>query len=360
MKKIKIGIDGGDFNPESTIQSGIQRLVSSFLVSIPLKQESSLTFYYYYFSKQSAHSNSKTIRYVNLPRKFFSFLFVPLKCFLDRINVYMGFSGIIPPIIRLFKKTVVFIHDFGFYHFPDYYPESEKFIWQTNYSVFAANKIIVFSKTVRNQLLNQFPTIKPDKVITIYPGVNYVIQSKATNERTINNPYFLYVGVIKKIKNIEKLLSLFEVFISETKILHVKLVLIGVKEQSYWEHIIKLPLFLKIQKNLIFLEHVSDKNLVFYYKHCIALLNTSLVEGFCYPVVEALSLGKKVITNDLPLYLEFKPYFEGLRITKSDNDFLLAMKEEFRKKKTVYSVKQNSFNWSKFSSKLLTVVKNIS
>jgi len=360
MKIIKIGIDGGDNNPELTIQSGIQRLVSSFITHIPEKYSSHFKFYYYFFSKKTGFSKNKIINYIHLPRRFFSLFFIPLRCFINRINVYIGFSGILPVFVRLFRKSIVFIYDFGFYDYPEYYKDSDKLVWQTNYSIYASSKIIVCTHSVKNQLLKRFPNVDPAKVEMIYPGVNYLRNLKVLSVNKIQYPYFLYVGVIKKIKNIEKLLDLFLVYANTAKDTNVKLVLIGKKETEYWHYLEKLDIFSKIKQRVIFLDTISDEDLKYYYLNCKALLNTSYVEGFCYPVVEALSLGKKVIVNNLPLYAEFKPYFSGLSVTSSDIEFISEMVKESQKKKINYVVKNHPFYCDKFSSSLLDVVRTVS
>jgi len=358
MKIIKIGIDGGDNYPKSTIKSGISRLVSSFVCSIPEKYSSKLRIYYYYFAKKNIDSPNKIVHDVNLPRRFFSLFFVPLRCFWDRVDVYMGFSGIVPSFIRLFRKTIVFIHDFGFYDYPAYYKDSKKLVWQTNYAIYAANKIVVFSRSIQRQLLERFPKIAPQKVILIYPGVNHLKKREVMSVKNLPRSFFLYVGVIKKIKNVEKLLSLFSLYLIKAKKGDVKLILIGNKEKTYWDYLSHLPVFAKVKQNVIFLENISDEQLYWYYKNCIALLNTSYVEGFCYPVVEALSIGKKVITNNLSLYSEFKPYFKGLHVTVSDKEFLVEMLDE-PKKNVTFPIKNHPFYWNTFTTQLLTVVRSM-
>lgn len=358
MKIIKIGVDGGDNDPTGTINSGISRLVSSFVGSIPEKYSSKLKIFYYYFARKNIESQNKVVHYVNLPRRFFSLFFIPLRCFWDKVDVYMGFSGIVPPYIRLFRKTIVFIHDFGFYDYPAYYEDSKKLVWQTNYAIYAANKIVVFSQSVKKQLLERFPKIDSQKVILIYPGVNHLKRKGVISVKNLPHPFFLYVGVIKKIKNVEKLLSLFSLYLMKSKKRDVKLILIGNKEKAYWDYLSHLPVFTKIKQNVIFLEHIPDEELYWYYKNCIALLNTSYVEGFCYPAVEALSIGKKVITNNLSLYSEFKPYFQGLHTTASDKEFLAEMMSE-PKENATFSTKNNPFYWNTFTNQLLTVARSM-
>lgn len=362
MKRIRIGIDAGDNDPQRYIGSGIQRLVSSFTDYLSQHQKQNRNFNYYYFSDLNTKKVTSYVNPVRLPKKFFSSLFMPLKCFTDRIQVFLGFSGIIPSLIRLFSKSIVFIHDFGFYDYSQFYPTSDKLKWKTGYAILGANKIIVFSDHIRNQLIEKFPSILKQKIIRIYPGTDHFTGYFKIKPNEIPDfSYFLYVGVIKKIKNIEKLLENFSLFLKESQQNKYKLVLIGRKEKLYWDNLIQIKAYSQCKKNLIFLNQVSERELYIYYKYAYAVLNNSYAEGFCYPVVEALSLGKKVITNKIPLYNEFAPFFPGLFISRSGKEFVNEMKKESKKERpVVYPIKKNPFKWSTFSSQLLTVIDNLS
>ncbi|MBI4974188.1 glycosyltransferase [Candidatus Roizmanbacteria bacterium] len=353
-----IGIDGGDFYPKDEVKSGIQRLVKSFLNSLLARKRLQSRWFYYFFNEKKEVTTLKPIIAKNIPKRFFSSLFLPLHMLLDRNRVYLGFSGILPHLVRLFgRKSIVFIHDLGFYHNPQYYQDPSRMIWQTEYALYGANRIIVFSDYIKDQIYARFPKIPEGKIVRIYPGADHLIKPKKLP--MIKEKFFLYVGVIKAAKNIELLLQYFSEFLSQSTDRNVKLILIGAREDKYYQRICLSSAYKKIHDNLIFTDKVSDQELVGYYLNCLALLNVSHEEGFCYPVIEALHLGRQVIVNDIPLYREFKPFFQSLHIEKEGISFVNSM--QCVVKQAVHPIKiiKSPFTWSKFAGELLQVVDEV-
>ena len=109
----------------------------------------------------------------------------------------------------------------------------------------------------------------------------------------------------------------------------------------------------------MFLQSVSDQELTSYYVCAMAILNTSYEEGFCYPVVEALYLGKTVIVNDLSIYKEFTPYFKRLRMTTSGEDFVRQMVLLAKQPINNTLVKQELFTWEHFTKEVLRLINTI-
>jgi len=353
-----IGMDGGDFYPKGDVKSGIQRLVKSFLNSLITQKKRRKKWFYYFFNSRQKLDPSNTLIYKALPKRLFSSLFLPIHMVIDRAHIYLGFSGILPHLVRVFgRKSIIFIHDFGFYTHPEYYRDPEKMKWQTEYALYGADRIIVFSDYIKNQIFTRFPKISKDKIIRIYPGADHIIKLKTIS--LMRNKFFLYVGVIKAAKNIELLLQYFSGYLNQSEDKNVRLVLIGSKEEKYDIKIRQSSIYKEIQGNLIFLDNVSDKELTHYYLNCQALLNVSHEEGFCYPVIEALHLGRRVIVNDIPLYREFKPFFQHLHIEKDKKSFINSMK--LASKQFTPSIKtiKSPFAWNAFARELLQVIDKI-
>lgn len=355
---IRVGIDGGDFIPKNEVKSGIQRLVKSFINSLPAKKSSQKKWFYYFFNEKNVSDTSESLIYRNLPKRLFSSIFLPFRILFDRTGIYLGFSGILPHLVRVFgRKSIVFIHDFGFYTNPQYYRDPERMRWQTEYSLYGADRIIVFSDYIKNQISSRFPKIPQSKIVRIYPGADHLIKLKTTQE--MKEKFFLYVGVIKAAKNIELLFEYFSAFLLQTDNKNIKLILIGSKEKAYFQKISRSLLFKKVSKNLVFLNEVTDSELIQYYLNCNAVLNVSHEEGFCYPVIEALHLGRSVIVNDLSLYKEFKPYFPSLHIEKNKESFINAMNNTIKTPANHISKVKSPFIWKKFVNELLQVMNNI-
>lgn len=355
---IHVGIDGGDFIPKGGVKSGIQRLVKSFLNSLPLQKSSRKKWFYYYFSDEKVSGITESIIYKNLPRRLFSSFFLPFYVLFDRVRVYLGFSGILPHLVRVFgRKSIIFIHDFGFYTNPQYYRDPERMKWQTEYALYGADRIIVFSDYIGNQILSRFPKISRNKIIRIYPGADHLVKLKTV--QWMKEKFFLYVGVIKAAKNIELLFEYFSGFLLQADDKNIKLILIGSKEETYFQKISQSPIYKRIRNNLIFLNDVTDKELVQYYMNCYAVLNVSHEEGFCYPVIEALQLGRQVIVNDIPLYGEFKPFFQSLHIESDKESFINSMQQSVKQIAPPSKTLKSPFIWNTFARELLQVIDKV-
>ncbi|MEK7079440.1 MAG: glycosyltransferase [Patescibacteria group bacterium] len=355
---IRVGIDGGDFYPKDEVKSGIQRLVNSFLNSLSAKKGTQKKWFYYFFNDKKIFNTTESIIYRNLPKRLFSSIFLPFRMLLDRTGIYLGFSGILSHLVRVFgKKSIVFIHDFGFYANPQYYRDPERMRWQTEYALYGADRIIVFSNYIRNQISSRFPKILQSKIIRIYPGADHLGKLKTT--QPMKAKFFLYVGVIKAAKNIELLIEYFSEFLVQTDSKNIKLILIGSKEGAYFKKISQSHTYKKVCNNLIFLNDVTDKELVQYYLNCYAVLNVSHEEGFCYPVIEALHLGQQVIVNDIPLYQEFKHFFQSLHITNNRKSFVSFMQQAVKQITPPSKTIKSSFVWNKFTEELLQVIDKV-
>ncbi len=304
---IKIGVDGGDYQPHGRVTNGIQRVASSFLSETLKIKDKNLFFDYYYFGGEKNPANKRNFSFFKLPQRFFSSIFLPLSLIKNNDNIFLGFSGSIPYWLKYFPiKKILFIYDLGFIKYPSLYPNHNRLIRQTISSINRADKIIVLSDYIRADLLKMFPQLSQKKIIKIYAGVDHIKKVKPAKIKIELGSYLLYVGLIKSSKNIAGLIKYFAKLPNQA----LKLVLIGKKEGNHFQEVLALPEYQLNKKRVHFLEHVSDEELVAYYQGAQEILNFSFEEGFCYPILEAMALGKKTTTNDLPLYQEFKKYFK--------------------------------------------------
>ncbi len=304
---IKVGLDAGDYSPGSRVENGIQRIVASFLKEISNTKNKNFFFDYYYFDNKNNSLRRSNFSFNKLPRRFFASFFLPLNIIKNKDHVFLALSGHIPFWLQFAPvKKILFIYDLGFIKYPQFYPNWKRLTKQTVRSIDLADKIIVLSDYVRADLLRMFPCLKSKKIIRIYSGIDHIKKVKPAKIKRELGPYLLYVGVIKPSKNIAGLIKYFAQLPDKT----LKLVLIGKKEKDYYREIITSSDCQLVKNRLLFLEGVSDQELTAYYRDAQEVLNFSQEEGFCYPVLEALALGKKTTTNDLPLYQEFKKYFK--------------------------------------------------
>lgn len=356
MNKMTIGIDGGNFIPGTDVQSGIQRVVDGFVQN----EESDTYFHYYFFDQERELSRflRKKLRYHKLPKKGYSKLFLPFSLLKDNISIFLAFSGYIPGILNYTHiKSIAFVYDFGFIKYPQLYHNPDKLKADTDNTVHRADKIVVLSNYTRRELLSSYPEINPQNVIQLYAGIDHITSVSVTKPMSLSQPYFLYVGVIKPVKRVLELIHIYTKFKEKTKCPH-KLILIGNAEPTYLEKINNDTQYSKYKEDILFKLDVADQHLVQYYSYASAVLNNSLEEGFCFPVLEALALGKTVITNNIQVYKEYVPYFPQLTITKNEENFIESMISSVTRKEQRSAIQvPDIFTWNNFAQKIMEIIK---
>lgn len=360
-RTLVIGIDGGDFYPFGLINSGIKRIIDSFLRNIPQLDFYDIIINYYYFGdekpKDSPDNLSYELRIKKLPTRLFSSVFLPYNLIKDKNNVYLGFSTVTPHFIGYFPiRKISFLYDLGFLMYPGLYANSQRMIDHTIQTIILSDVLIVLSKYAKREILKSIKDIDPRKIVVKYPGNDHVLPPKKINK--VGYDYFLYVGVIKPIKDIYRLIKLYAEFRDKNKKDKTKLVLLGKKESDYWKAIIKHPEYQTYKEDIILVEGISDKELINYYMQATAIVNTSKVEGLGFPVLEALSLGKRVIVNDVPIYSEFKNKYKNLFIGYDDKQIISFMKKSTDK--NTIKEKMEYFSWKEFCEKILEEAIRIS
>ena len=246
------------------------------------------------------------------------------------------------------------------------YANARKLIKQTEYSIKHANKLIVFSEYIKKEILYFFKTINPKKIYVVYPGLDHVniptagLANYKAHKKQNQFPYFLYVGVLKRIKNCSALFSFFYDYVMWSKNYELKLLLIGRSDGSYLSELKKDFLYQRISDKIIFLHDLTDTDLINYYRNALLVLNFSLEEGFCFPVLEALTLEKNVIVNDLKLYDEFKPYYPKLIVYTSNKNTFKKILTIIDRAKSIKPVSneyfRSKFTWDRFTQNIYQIM----
>ncbi len=124
-------------------------------------------------------------------------------------------------------------------------------------------------------------------------------------EVTLPQPFILHVGVPGPRKNIETLIKAFGE--AKLRMFPHRLVFVGGKAKASLKQQqpipqVALPNGMSVQQitqlpEIVHLGHVSDDDLVALYRHADLLLLPSLVEGFGYPVLEALAFRTPALVS---------------------------------------------------------------
>ncbi len=210
------------------------------------------------------------------------------------------------PLLKM-GKTVVTIHDIIPLKHPEWSRRNERIRFATTVKRLAhkVDSIIAASEATKNDLL-EFTRTDPNKIEVIYLGVDdhfKVLDKKAEFENFSKKfnllvPFILYVGAIHPRRNIKRLLEAFRLLKLDTKTEH-KLVLIGTFFQSSWKQQIQQYIQQKkLENEIIWLDYITDEELVQFYNFADVFIYPSLYEGFGLPVLEAMACGTPVVTSN--------------------------------------------------------------
>lgn len=192
------------------------------------------------------------------------------------------------------NRLILTIHDLNFLERPDY-DDAKKarklaVLQRKVDRASALTTISEYTASVVRQHLKLLNT--PLSVIhNGYSAPSDSINQSATQPLPIQNPYFLFVGVIHPRKNLHTLLPLLEAFPEW------RLVLAGPDGHPYATHLRQQAQQLEIADRLIMTGAVDEATKNGLYQACDAFLFPSLSEGFGLPVVEAMSYGKPVFLS---------------------------------------------------------------
>jgi glycosyltransferase involved in cell wall biosynthesis len=195
-------------------------------------------------------------------------------------------------------KLILTIHDLNFLSRADY-PSAKKSkkLSVLQRKVRRASALTAISSYTASVVREKVKLPKNLPLKVIYNGNTLAKPEGKSQEMEptlrIEQPFFLFVGVIHPKKNVHTLLPLLEAFPD------YRLVLAGPDQHSYAQHIREQAQKLGTADRLIMPGPVDETTKQWLYAHCEAFLFPSLSEGFGLPVAEAMSFGKPVFISKL-------------------------------------------------------------
>jgi glycosyltransferase involved in cell wall biosynthesis len=191
---------------------------------------------------------------------------------------------------------VVIIYDLAMFYYPEHLGEklSQKFQKLTKITSEKANKIIAISESTKVDLI-KILNINEEKIEVIYPGLNKFPKISCVLPSKIQQKsYILTVGTLEPRKNIKSLFKAYEMLEQKMQEQY-PLVIVGAKG---WNIDRDLQI-IKQNKNIVFLDYVTDDALAKLYKEAKVFIYPSLYEGFGFPILEAMQFGTPVIASNI-------------------------------------------------------------
>ncbi|MFH0873571.1 MAG: glycosyltransferase family 1 protein [Candidatus Komeilibacteria bacterium] len=265
------------------------------------------------------------------------------------------------PIRR--KPYILTIHDLAFIERPYYYNLRQRLWHRTiNFQRLAENAaaLVCVSEATKARLLQLYPQLKAKPLATIHEGLVTTeltdYQERAILSRLqLPDKYLLYLGTIEPRKNLPSLLAAWQLVHRLRPEIH--LVIAGKYGWSSQTVIRRLL----VDKNIRWLQYISDEEKSILYRRAQAFVWPSWYEGFGFPPLEAAYWGTPVITSwstALPEMLINRAHYVNPYNYKELADCLLQILDQPREERLSKELAAQ-FNWGTATKALIKFIESL-
>lgn len=196
-------------------------------------------------------------------------------------------------------RLIVTMHDLILKRFPEFKPNPVVRAYYHLMNATAmrrAQRVICVSEFTRQDVSSAWPQFS-NKLITIKNGVSKLFQPDHHKRKQFALPaqYLLYVGTLKRQKNIPNMLAAYGQLTAELR-KRYPLVLIAQQDDRYPEVANTIKQY-DLQEHLIWLPKIADEDMPAIYTAARGLILISLYEGFGLPVAEAMACGTPCVVS---------------------------------------------------------------
>ncbi|MBF2708190.1 glycosyltransferase family 4 protein [Flavobacterium soyangense] len=250
------------------------------------------------------------------------------------------------------KNQIVTIHDLCFRVHPEWFSKSFAFFYNflIPQLVRVSKGIITVSNVSKQELIKEL-NVPEDKITVIYNAVASVFEivnsfKLSKSESPIPFDYILSVSSHHPRKNFERLVKAFKLIKQD----NLKLCIIGNMNKNF------NSTELEIEDNVIYLQNISDCELIEYYKHSKLFVFASIYEGFGIPIIEALKVGVPICISDIPVFHEICQesalYFDPYNINDIKDKIIESLSDSSRSN----DIDFKRFSWKDGASKILKLI----
>lgn len=285
----------------------------------------------------------------------------PVKKYLPDIDLFHSWDWIQPPDQNL--PLVSTIHDVAMLKFPETaHPKILK-AHRASWKILKNRQaqIITVSRSTRNDVIKLLgiPQYQVHVVQQALPS-EFQLTSQNLNEDKANlikdqlkidQPFLLFVGTREPRKNLKRLIKAWKPFAND-----YQLIIAGEKGWDKSEQI--------KHKNLRFLGHVSDEELIVLYSEAEIFCFPSLYEGFGLPILEAFFHGTPVLTSDVSSMPEVAGNAAELINPESTTSIEVGIKkilnesiEDQQKRLQKMIIRLQMFSWDRVIDETIEVYK---
>jgi glycosyltransferase involved in cell wall biosynthesis len=212
----------------------------------------------------------------------------------EKSPLLVNFGNVAP---QYYSNQIVTIHDLSTLEHPEWYSSkfSRAYKFMIPQVVKNAKMVIAVSNFTKRRIVELLET-DPAKIEVIY---NTVEKDPLNIDVDNHHPYFLSVGSFSGRKNFTTLIKAFK----QANLEGVKLKIRGDHEDIF-KGSGELKDLAADHERIQFIEPLNYDAYLELIRNSIALINTSVYEGFGMPNLEALSLGVPVICSNIEVFKE--------------------------------------------------------
>ncbi|MCK9596042.1 glycosyltransferase [Candidatus Pacearchaeota archaeon] len=220
-----------------------------------------------------------------------------------------------------------------------------------------AKRITVVSDSIKKEIIKNIDSSLKNKIEIIPMGIDIKLFNPNKKDLSIkkkyniNGPFLLFVGRLAPEKGIDLLINAMPQVIKNNP--KTKLLIIG--DGTLKNNLKEQVKNLGIEKNIIFIGWVDNKDLPRYYATADLFVCPSLREGSPVSYVEALACGTNILVGDIPISRELIKKFGGNITKHNSEDITKQIILSLRSKKKIKNV--NDYDWTNVKSKFEGVLR---
>jgi len=234
-----------------------------------------------------------------------------------------------------------------------------------------ARTVITDSFYSKQDLVNRF-NLPPSKVHVIYLACDQsvfndapadpMLHAELREKLGITRPYILHHGRVEERKNLKRLVEAYQLALTRNSNLEFDLVLVG---EFGWKHaeVVAAAQSVQAPTRVIFSGPLPDKHLAMLLKGATLVVIPSLYEGFCLPLLEAMSCGVATISSQSSCLPEISggelSYFDPYSVEEMAASIEQALDSTSLRSKLALKGKEraSSFSWNRCAEETLGVLK---
>lgn len=289
---------------------------------------------------------------------------LPIQLFKSPPDIFLGTAQALP--FYLPCPAVTIIHDLAFEIFPQYYRDSAgRLKMITRAVVKKSRKLIAVSQSTKKDLVEMYQ-VPAEKIEVCYEGISSMFKPASEKEiikmkkkYRIKNNYFLFLGSLKPIKNLLRIIRAYLLFCQKTG-MDYQLIIAGEPSGESVD-------FSRLggKRGVKRINYVDASDLPALYSGATAFVSPSLYEGFGLPHLEAMACGTPVVASNVASMTEVVGRAGVLVDPLDEAEIARAMikitkEEKLRKDLRAKGLKKaKEFTWEKFGRKVLHILETV-